>query len=59
METTVKTYKKNKAYQKDLQRMQKDGWRLVNMTASRRRGGCLTVYVGKTELIATYERAKR
>lgn len=58
MESVVKTYKKNKAYEKDLKKMQKDGWRLVSMTAKPTRRGCLTIYAGKTELIATYEREK-
>jgi endonuclease-3 len=44
--------------EKDLKKMQKDGWRLVNMTAKPTRRGCLTIYAGKTELIATYEREK-
>ncbi len=64
METTVKTYDNPKDYQKDLQRMQQQGWSVQNVIDHQNErslagklfvpGGLFTK--GKSQIVVTYQR---
>lgn len=70
-ETMVRTYKKAKDYQKDAQKLGKQGWRVVGTVEHRPRSGLgrittgvLTLGIGalmfppKPEIVVTYERER-
>lgn len=65
MNTVVKTYNSDKAYQKDAQRMAKAGWRVVSAVQDKRRPGCgrigclgifAAIFPPKPVLVVTYEK---
>lgn len=59
VEQTVKTYNKTKAYQRDLVKMQRDGWRVVSTTSERRNRGCMAAWMSDAHTtVVTYERDK-
>lgn len=67
LETKVKRYKGEKAYQRDANRMAAKGWQVINMTSQNPRSGCgrilaigifAAIWKPKPVLIVTYQREK-
>lgn len=65
-ETIIRIYRKPDEYQRDAQRLSRDGWSVSNVTERRPRSGCLRVFLllgflalvfpPKPELVVTYTR---
>ena len=63
---TVKIYKNSKAYEKDVARMAKNGWRVIDVASEKQRAGCgrllslgifALVFPPKSKVIVTYQMA--
>jgi len=63
-EMQVKVYKNSRAYEKDVNRMAKKGWRVIDVAGEKQRAGCgrllslgifALIFPPKSKVIVTYQ----